>query len=207
MEDEVRRFLSVSSGSGYGDGSGSGYGDGSGSGDGSGYGSGDGDGDGDGDGLIMFNGEPIYKIDGVSTILRQIHGDSFAKGVIINSDLTLTPCFVAKQNDKFAHGATLHAAREALLEKLFDDMLEADRIQAFVDFFDAGKAYPNRLFFDWHHRLTGSCQMGREQFAKDHGIDVENGSMTPEAFIALTENAYGSSVIRKLKPHYFAVSE
>ena len=44
--------------------------------------------------------------------------------------------------------------------------------------------------------------MGRWQFARDHGIDVERGSMTPEDFIRLTENAYGGSTIRKLKPLY-----
>ena len=46
MEEQIRKFLSIYSGYGYGDGSG----DGSGYGDGSGDGSGDGDGDGYGDG-------------------------------------------------------------------------------------------------------------------------------------------------------------
>ena len=44
--------------------------------------------------------------------------------------------------------------------------------------------------------------MGRRQFARDHEIDVEHGSMTPEDFIRLTESAYGGSTIRKLKPLY-----
>lgn len=41
--------------------------------------------------------------------------------------------------------------------------------------------------------------MGRNQFAADHGIDVDTATYTPEEFIALTENAYGGSVIRRLK--------
>ena len=189
---------------GYGSGSGDGYGYGYG--DGSGYGSGSGDGygygSGSGDGVKMFDGDPVYRIDGVPTIIRRLHGDSVARGFILNNDLTLTACYVVKQNDKFAHGETLHAAREALLEKLFDDMPEADRLAAFVETHTAGRVYPNTDFFAWHNRLTGSCEMGRKQFAADHGIDVEHGSMTPEAFIRLTENAYGSSTIRKLKPYY-----
>ena len=180
LTDKIEKFLAIS----YGDGSGNGSGDGS------------------GDGITQFNGEPVYRIDGVPTIIRRLHGDSVARGCILNSDLTLTPCYVVKQIDKFAHGETLHAAREALLEKLFDDMPEADRLAAFVEAHTAGRVYPNTDFFAWHHRLTGSCEMGRKQFAADHGIDVEHGSMTPEAFIHLTENAYGSSTIRKLKPYY-----
>ena len=197
MEENVRKFLSLSYGDGYG------YGSGSGSGSGSGYGSGSGSGDGSGSGsgVKEFNGEAVYQIDGVATILRKIR-DGVARGCILNKDLTLTPCFVVKQDDKFAHGETLHAAREALLEKLFDDMDEEDRIAAFVKEHNAGKAYPNTDFFSWHHRLTGSCEMGRRQFARDHGIDVEHGSMTTEDFIRLTENAYGSSTIRKLKQIY-----
>ena len=81
-------------------------------------------------------------------------------------------------------------------------MPEEERIDAFVKAHEPGKLYPNTDFFVWHHRLTGSCEMGRRQFARDHGIDVENGSMTPEDFIALTENAYGGATIRKLKPFY-----
>ena len=179
MEEDVKRFLSVSSGDGSGYGYGYGYG----------Y------------GLTQFNGDAVYQVDGVATILRKIRGD-VARGCILNKDLTLTPCFVVKQDNKFAHGETLHAAREALLEKLFDDMPESERLDAFRKAHAPGKTFPNTDFFAWHHRLTGSCEMGRRQFARDHGIDVERGSMTPEDFIRLTESAYGGSTIRKLKPLY-----
>ena len=49
--------------------------------------------------------------------------------------------------------------------------------------------------------LTGSCLMGREQFARKHEVDLE-ASMTVREFIKLTENAYGGSTIRKLKEFY-----
>ena len=193
MEDVIKRFLSPSSGDGYGDGSGSGSG--------SGYGDGSGSGSGSGSGITTYDGRTVYQIDGVATLISHVRGD-MARGAILNGDLTLTPCYIVKQENCFAHGCTLHEARDAMLEKLFDDMPEAERIEAFVKAHKPGAVYPNADFFSWHHRLTGSCEIGRRQFARDHAIDVEHGSMTPEAFIALTIGAYGGSTIRKLQEYY-----
>jgi hypothetical protein len=188
------------SGYGYGDGSGSGYGDGSGDGDGDGYGDGSGDGYGYGygygDGIRSFNSEPVYTIDGVPTILRHVRGN-VAHGVILNRDLTTTNCYVAKQDNIFAHGETLANAMEDLRDKLFEDMPVEERIAAFLKETEDGRAYPAQYFYDWHHRLTGSCDMGRRQFARDHGIDVDSDTMTLREFLALTKDAYGGSVIRK----------
>lgn len=184
MEDlKIKQFLSSNfgSGDGYGDGSGDGY------------------------GIKSLNGESIRAIDGVLTIIRAVHGD-FAKGAILRKDMSLVPCFVAKQNGKFAHGETLHKAREALLSKLFDDMPVEERVEAFVEAHDTEEPYPNSDFFEWHHRLTGSCEMGRREFALAHGIDVEHGSMTVAEFIGLTENDYGGGTIRKLRRYYECTS-
>ena len=197
------------SGSGYGYGSGDGsgygygygYGDGSGSGSGYGYGYGDGSGSGYGDGISEYDGHAVYKIDGMPTLITHVRGD-IARGAILNGDLTLTACYIVKQDDLFAHGGTLHEARAALLEKLFDDMPENERIEAFVQAHKQGVLYPNSDFFSWHHRLTGSCEMGRRQFAEAHGIDVERGSMTPEKFIELTRDSYGGRTIEKLQEYY-----
>lgn len=60
----------------------------------------------------------------------------------------------------------------------------------------------NKDLFRWHNTLTGSCEMGRRQFAGEYDIDVENGSMSVSHFIELTENSYGGDVIRKLKESY-----
>ena len=197
-------------GDGYGDGSGYGCGDGDGSGcgdgygDGSGYGCGDGDGSGYGDGdgsgygygIRSFNSEPVYAIDGVPTILRHVRGN-VAHGVVLNRDLTTTDCYVAKQDNIFAHGETLAKAMEALRDKLFEDMPAEERIAEFLKETEDGRAYPAQYFYDWHHRLTGSCDMGRRQFARDHGIDVDSDTMTLREFLSLTKDAYGGSVIRK----------
>ena len=190
-------------GDGSGNGNGSGNGDGSGSGFGYSYGSGDGSGDGSGYGSGIpksINGEKIYMIDGVPTIIRHVRGN-IAKGAILKNGLQLEDCFVVKQDEHFAHGETLAKAMEALREKLFKDMPEEERIKAFIENHDAEKQYPNMDFFDWHHRLTGSCEMGRRAFAERHNVDL-NGSMTVAEFIRLAENDYGGNVIRKLRAHY-----
>lgn len=200
LDDKIKAFLSVSSGDGdgygYGYGSGSGDGYGSGSGYGDGYGSGDGSGY--GSGVDVFDGKNVYRIDETPTLIYSIRGN-VAHGAILNGDLTLTPCYVAKQDNLFAHGETLREAMEALRDKLFEDMPEEERIGAFLAETECGKKYPNQHFYAWHHRLTGSCNMGRKAFAKNHGIDVENGTMTLEEFLELTENSYGGDVIRHVK--------
>ena len=187
------------SGSGYGSGSGSGdgYGYGDGSGSGSGYGSGSGSGYGSGSGVKSFLGQAVYVIDDMQTLIDHVHGN-MAKGAMLNSDLTTTPCYIVKNGNLFAHGETLRKAQEALLEKQFEDMDEDERIEAFLNEVDLEKRYPTSVFFDWHHRLTGSCEMGRKAFAAEHEIDLENGTMTAMQFIELTKDAYGGSVIRHL---------
>lgn len=193
------------SGYGYGDGYGSGYGDGYGSGCGDGYGSGsgygDGDGDGDGDGGIKsVNGLTCVLIDGILTAITIVKGN-VAKGFMARDDLTMRPCFVAKSGNTFAHGHTLRDAMSSLRDKLFDEMPERDRISAFVESHKPKTPYPNKDLFDWHHKLTGSCLAGRNEFVSQHGIDLD-GETTPEEFIRLTEHAYGGDVIRKLKEFY-----
>ncbi len=160
---------------------------------GSGYGS--------GDGIRAFNGETVYLVDGTQTIIRQVR-DNIAKGAILNFDLTLTPCYIVKEGDTFAHGETLHKAMEALEDKLFEDMPEEDRIAAFIAEHAKGVKYPAADFFEWHHRLTGSCEMGRKAFAKDHNIDIDHDKMTVEEFVKLTEDAYVGGTIRKLRGAY-----
>ena len=179
------------------DGDGSGYGDG----DGCGYGYGDGSGFGYRSGIKSINGETVHSVDGVETIIRRVHGN-IAKGSILNTDLTLAPCYIVKQDDKLAHGETLRKAMEALRYKLFEDMDEDDRIAAFVREHEWGKQYPDTDFFHWHHRLTGSCELGRNAFARDRGLEKLDGAHTVEWFIELTKNAYGGEVIRKVQAAY-----
>ena len=143
----------------------------------------------------------VYLIDDTPTVIYCIVKD-YAKGAIVGADMQLNPCYIAKQDGLFAHGETLHEAREALNEKLFEQLPVEERVEMFRKEFSPKTEYPTHLFWEWHNKLTGSCEMGRNQFAREHGIDL-NGNMTPEEFVNLTENAYGGEVIRMLKPYYY----
>ena len=192
-------------GSGYGfdDGYGFGscYGFGEGFGYGRGYGISDGSGSGSGYGLKSLNGQTVDMIDGVPTILTRIIGN-VAKGFIVGPDFLLAPTFVCKLGNTFAHGETLHKAREALLEKLFDDMPTEERIAAFCAEFKPGIKRPAMDFFSWHHRLTGSCEQGRREFARQHDVDISNDALTPEEFFALTRDSYGGSIIKQAEKEF-----
>jgi hypothetical protein len=209
MEDVKKIDAFLSSDYGYGSGDGNGYGDGNGSGFGYGYGYGSGDGSGsgygsgsgDGSGVKSVNGDAVYQIDGVATILDRVH-TNVAKGRILKRDLTCEPCYVVKQGRFFAHGSTLRKAMTDLAEKLMEGMSEEERIEAFVEAHpEFDKPYPNEDLFSWHHRLTGSCEMGRKAFIEERGLTLD-GETTVRGFIKLTEDAYGGSVIRALKERY-----
>lgn len=200
-------------GSGYGNsfGSGSGWGYGQGSCDGKGRGYGDdfiadfGDGSGYSHGIKEINGETVYMVDRVQTIIKSVH-DNIARGFILQDDLTLEPCYIAKEQNKFAHGITLHDAFNALQEKLYDDNTEEERIEAFRKKFpEYDIPYSNRDLFTYHHILTGSCRMGRESFCKDMGIDLDDNTTVRE-FISLTKDNYGSNIICKL-PKAYGINE
>lgn len=197
------------SGSGYGYGSGSGCDYGSGSGDGSGHGCGNGcrngsgsnfgsgNGLGSGSGIDYFNGEKVFDIDGLQTIINHIKGN-VAKGSILNGDFTTTPCFIVKGNGYFAHGETAREAFNALRSKIFENMDSEEAIESFTKKFEKNKKYPCKDFYEWHHYLTGSCEMGRKSFMQNKGITFDD-SFTVDEFIEICENDYGSEIIKQLK--------
>ena len=221
LENKIKKFLAIDIGSGIGigdgigDGFGSGFGFGSGDdiGDGSGIGFGfgigfgsgddigDGSGDGDGSGIKVFNGDKVYLVDDIQTIFISIRGN-VAKGYILQSDLQLKPCFIVKENNKFAHGDTLRDAFTSLQEKLYDDSTEEERIEAFKKKFpEYDVKYDNGDLYTYHHVLTGSCRMGRESFVSDRGLSLEAKTSIRE-FVELTQNAYGGDIIKKLPGAY-----
>ena len=183
MEEQIKKFLSISSGDG--------------SGDGSGYG--DGDGSGDGSGVKEWNGQPVYIIDGVNTLIDSVHGN-YAKGRILNRDFTTDDCFIAKVDGRyFAHGETLHKAFEDARNKAFQDLSEEERIEKFKEQYpDKDVKIPAKELYEWHNRLTGSCEMGRRNFAYQHGIDIDKDRFTIMEFVNLTKNDYRGDVIAKI---------
>lgn len=193
-------------GGGSGGGVGSGYGGGYGYGDDSGYGNGSGGGsdsgvgygDGYGDGLILkIGGEFVYKVDGLQTIFHQIKGDC-AKISILRDDMSLKRGWLCKGGRFFAHGETLREAQSAIHCKLIQDMPITDRIKLFTSHFESGKKYSASEYFVWHHRLTGSCEMGRNEWVKSKGIDLNKDEFSPMQFCEMVENEYGSDVIKEL---------
>ena len=176
-------------------------GNGSGVGDGSGYRDGSGDGSGYGEGIKSINNHCVYTIDGLETLIYRVWGN-VAKGAILNGDLTLTPCFVVKNGNTFAHGKTIPEAVESLNDKMFDDMSIEDRIDKFIESHpNIDAVYPNQDLFDWHNKLTGSCEMGRNAFMRNNGLTLD-GKTSVRDFIELTQYSFGGNVIKQLKSCY-----
>ena len=186
-------------GTGYKDGDGYGstlrYEDGSGSGPGfsasPGFGSGPifGFGYGNGD-VTALNGNIVDYIDNIPTIIIQVHGN-FAYGYIVKDDLTLSPCFIAKVGNSFAHGKTLKEAVADAKAKELGKMTVEERIAKFVEAFGP---------------LTGSCKMGRDEFCKIHNIDLKQ-KYSVRYFLDITKGSYGSDVIKMIIKAYENINE
>lgn len=162
--------------------------------------SGNGNGNGYGNGVKEVDGKTVYIVDNVQTIITRVKL-ALAKGFILNDDLTLTPCYVAKGNGYFAHGKTAKEAQKALQDKIFENMNTDEAIDKFLDEFEQGKRYKGDVFYKWHHYLTGSCEMGRDAFVRNHELDL-NSEYTVDEFIELCKNDYGGEVIRELKERW-----
>ena len=185
MEDlskRIEQFLCVS----YGDGSGSGYGDG----------------DGYGDGISEINGMKVWMIDGIPTIITNIHAN-IAEGYTLQGNVILVPCYIAKVGNFFAHGTTAHQAlhdaqgkyerNKPLSERIADTVAKYPTLDTVVS---------HTELYALHHTLTGSCRFGRDEFAANHGLDPEHGAMTMRQFINLTMDAYGGDAIKELLHAY-----
>lgn len=187
----------------YGFGAGAGAGTGGGSGRGCGYGN-----DGSGGAIACrygkedikkINGNMVFIVDDIPTIIRHVK-NNVAKGWILYNDLTQTPCYIAKINGYFGHGATVRGAVNAATEKSFEHIETERVIEMFLQTFtDMNKKYPANDFYIWRHRLTGSCEMGRQAFIKNHGIDIEHDEFTVMEFIDMTKNDYGGEIMRDLE--------
>ena len=215
------------SGCGYGYGSGQGYaskdGNGSGNGCGSGYsnfygygfgcvcgrGFDKGDGYDEGsycDNILTFNGNIVDNVDMLPTIIIQVK-NNFAKGYIVKDDLTLESCYIAKIGNFFAHGKTLKDAVSDAVKKQGKNMSIEERIKNFVETFGSlNSKHTGKEYYDWHHILTNSCQMGRDKFCKAHDIDLSK-KYTVKYFLNITKNSYGSNIIKLVREAYKNMEE
>ena len=85
-----------------------------------------------------------------------------------------------------------------LQSKIFKNMDADEIIEKFHEEFEHGKQYKNSVFYQWHNYLTGSCEIGRNEFVKNHEINLDD-EMTVDEFIELTINDFGSEIIKQLK--------
>ena len=196
-------------GGGFGNISGCGYNHINGYGDGNGYGNGYIDSSGDGDGyynIKAFNGNIVDYIDSVPTIITQVRGN-IACGYTVKDDLTLSPCFIAKVGNSFAHGNTLKEAVADAEAKGMEDMPIEELINKFVETFGSlDSEHTGKEFYDWHHILTGSCRMGRDEFCKAHDVDFTK-KYTVRYFLEITKESYGSDVIKLIGKEYEKMEE
>ena len=138
----------------------------------------------------------MHYVDSIPTIIKQIRGN-LAKGYIVNTDLTITPCYVARSGDCFAHGATAQKAMEDAKTKEFSNMDIDSKIEEFIRLFGKGK-HSGHEFFRWHGILTGSCEFGRMGFVKEKDIGLDKKYNITE-FIELVKFSYGKEIIEKIQ--------
>ena len=162
-----------------------------------GYGNGD---------VTELNGNIIDYIDNVPSVITQVHGN-IACGYIVKEDLTLEPCFIAKVGNSFAHGKTLKDAVADAEAKETKRLPIEERIEKFIEVFGSlDSEHTGKEFYDWHHVLTGSCEMGRDTFCKAHNIDLTQ-KYTVKYFLDITKDSYGSDVIKLIEEAYKEIEE
>ena len=158
------------------------------------------------DNILTFNGNIVDNVDMLPTIIIQVNGN-FAKGYIIKEDLTLESCYIAKVGNFFAHGKTLKDAVTDAVKKQRKNMSIEERIKNFVETFGSlNSEHTGKEYYDWHHFLTGSCQMGRDKFCKAHDIDLSK-KYTVKYFLDITKNSYGSNIIKLVREAYENMEE
>ena len=82
---------------------------------------------------IKTNSDEVFLVDNIETIIKSIKGNT-AKGFIVETDLTLIPCFLVKANGLFAHGKLQRSSKE-LRRKPFQELDEDERLDEFVKHF------------------------------------------------------------------------
>ena len=98
-------------------------------------------------------------------------------------------------------GQTSKKAMQALQAKIFRNMDTEELIGQFRNKFNNTSKYKGTTFYEWHHILTGSCEMGRDNFVKEHNLSL-NKMYSVKDFIELTEDDYGGEIIKELKEYY-----
>lgn len=119
--------------------------------------------------------------------------------IILQDDLTIKPCYIAKIDGYCAHGETLRDAYNDATSKALSNKPVEDRISEFLAYCNGKDKLLAKELFAWHGVLTGSCKLGRAEFCRSHNIDLQRDSFTLAEFISLTKDSYGGEIIRQIK--------
>lgn len=150
--------------------------------------------------LTSYNGEKVYYVDGIPMIIKSVHSN-IAHGYVIKDDMNLEECYVAKGHGYFAHGNSIKGAIDALESKILSNLDIDTKIKEFKETFKKGVKYSGHEYYNWHNILTGSCEFGRNNFVKNHNINLDD-ELTPNEFLKLVEGEYGWSILEQLVKHY-----
>ncbi|MCF0203303.1 MAG: hypothetical protein HUK08_08065, partial [Bacteroidaceae bacterium] len=125
-----------------------------------------------------------------------VHGN-YAKGYIVEKDMSLTHTFVAKSGEYFAHGETIKQAVADADRKRMENMPVADKIAVFNEQYPTNdEKISGKELFEKHGFLTGSCMQGRQSFVSGR-YSLDDTYTVPE-FISICKDAYGGEIIRRL---------
>jgi hypothetical protein len=108
---------------------------------------------------------------------------------------------LVKSNGLIAHGKTLKKANDAVISKIEEQLNTDEKIELFIRTFNNNEKYLGKSFFEWHHKLTGSCLQGRENFVKQNELNLRK-KYTVKEFIEICKNAYEGQIIKRLKEFY-----
>ena len=77
-----------------------------------------------------------------------------------------------------------------------------ERIEKFREAFGPlDSEHTGKEFYDWHHILTGSCRMGRDEFCASYGIDLTK-MYSVKYFLDITKGSYGGDIIKLIRKEY-----
>ena len=83
-------------------------------------------------GLKKYDNHDVYLISGLPMIIYSVY-ENYAKGAIIDNDLRLRPCFIAKFAGYLDYGETLEEAQQDVHEKAANIALLSDNIFSELD--------------------------------------------------------------------------
>ncbi len=140
----------------------------------------------------------MYYIDDIPTIITGVTRGRYARGYTLRGDMTLAPCYLARAGGYLAHGDSLReAVRDAEAKRVMAAPI-GERVAAAIARYGTDAKVPAAELFVLHNILTGSCEMGRREWCRSRGIDVERDSYTLREFCEMCVGSFGGDNIRLL---------